>query len=210
MASAVVFDLDGTLVDSEPIAERAWSATLLRHGYEVSAGDVAATTGLSAPDTQIYFLRAAQLSPDLDLLSDVDAVRFELLEAELTAFDDALETVRELAARGIPLGVATSSSKRSMELKLEKTDLARYFDVAVAVDDVRLGKPAPDLYVEAAMRLRTDPADCLAIEDTDIGADAAVAAGMRVVQVRRDGSLSMRHAVVSTLDAAMVQTAMSR
>jgi len=106
--------------------------------------------------------------------------------------------------------VASSSSRRGVDLKLRRFDLVRYFDATVAIDDVSLGKPAPDIYLEAAARLGRDPADCLAVEDTDIGADAAVAAGVRVIQVRRDGSLSMRHAVVSSLDAAMVQTAMWR
>jgi len=210
MADAVVFDLDGTLVDSEPIAERSWAAVLANYDYVPSAGDVAATRGLSSSDTALYLARAANIDPDIDLVAAVDAVRVDLLDAELEAFRDAVEAVRELAGRGVPLAVATSSSRRLLDTELRLTDLGRYFTVTVSVDDVRLGKPAPDIYLEAASRLNVDPALCLAVEDTDLGADAAVAAGMRVIQIRRDGSLSMRHAVVSTLDAAIVQTAMWR
>lgn len=210
MASAVVFDLDGTLVDSESISERAWAETLDLHGYALTPGDIAATTGLSAADTAAYFRRAAELDGDVDLVAESDAVLDGLLRHELAAFPDAVDTVRELAARGIPLAVATSSSRRFLDLELEITELRRYFDAVVSADDVRRGKPAPDVYLEAASRIDIEPADCLAVEDTDIGADAAVAAGMRVLQVRRDGSLSPRHAVVPGLDPSTIQTAMGR
>ena len=89
-------------------------------------------------------------------------------------------------------------------MKLSKFDLHRYFDATVAGDEVLRGKPAPDLFLEAANGLSVVPSACLAIDDTELGADAAAAAGMRAVQILRDGSLSARHTVVSSLDADLI------
>ncbi len=205
-----MFDLDGTLVDSEPISERAWAETLAIHGYRADPGDAEAVLGLSAHDAAAYFRRVAGIDDDVDLVAQSDEVLDRMLRRELRAFPDAVETVRELALRGIPMAVASSTKRRFLDLKLELTDLTRYMDATVSADEVRRGKPAPDLYLEAASRLRIDPTACLAVEDTDVGADAAVAAGMRVLQVRRNGSLSLRHAVVPQLDPATVQTTMWR
>ncbi len=201
---AVVFDCDGVLVDSEPISEHAWSVVLGRHGYEPSPGDHIATRGTSGPDTAAYYRRLVEVDPAHDLLAETDVVRRELLAAELEAFPDALTAVRTLASEGIPLAVASSSSRANLDLKLRKFDLDRFFDVTVAGDEVVRSKPAPDLYLSAAAGLRLDATQCLAIDDTEVGADAAVAAGMRTVQLLRDGSLSGRYTVTSQLDAELI------
>lgn len=202
---AVVFDCDGVLVDSEPLSERAWATVLGRYGYAPSEGDFLATRGTTSADTTAYFRRHVELAPgEPDLLGQVDQVRRSLLRAELEPFADAVASVRALAAEGVPLAVASSSSRRDLDLKLAKFDLARYFDATVAGDEVVRGKPAPDLFLEAAGKLGLDPALCIAIDDTEVGADAAVAAGMRTVLLARDGSLSMRHTAVSALDPELI------
>ncbi len=148
---AVVFDCDGVLVDSEPLSERAWATVLEGYGYRPSAGDFLATRGTTSADTRAYFSRLIE-APAGDLLLDrVDEVRRDLLRNELEAFPDAIESVRALAAEGIPLAVASSSSRHNLDLKLEKFGLPRYFDATVAGDEVTRGKPAPDLFLEAAL-----------------------------------------------------------
>lgn len=201
---AVVFDCDGVLVDSEPLSERAWAEVLGGYGYQPTDGDHAATRGTTGRDTEAYYRRHLDLAGGHDLLAEVDALRRRWFENELAVFDDAVVTVRALAAEGLPLAVASSSGRVELDIKLAKFDLARYFDVTVAGDEVVRGKPAPDLYDEAARALGVPPAGCLAVDDTEIGADAAAAAGMRAVQILRDGSLSPRYPVVSSLDPELI------
>jgi HAD superfamily hydrolase (TIGR01509 family) len=120
------------------------------------------------------------------------------------AFDDAVATVRSLAAQGTTMAVASSSRRHALDGKLALTGLNRYFDVMVGGDEVEHGKPAPDVYVEAARRLGIPPADCIAIEDADLGAESAAAAGMRAVMIRRDGSISADYASVTEITADLI------
>jgi HAD superfamily hydrolase (TIGR01509 family) len=104
------------------------------------------------------------------------------------------------------MAVASSSRRHALEGKLELTGLDRYFDVIVGGDEVPHGKPAPDVYLEAARRLGVSAADCLAIEDADLGAASAVAAGMRVVMILRNGSISSKYASVSEITADVINS----
>jgi HAD superfamily hydrolase (TIGR01509 family) len=203
-ARAVVFDCDGVLVDSEPISERAWSTVLGRLGYAPTDGDFAAIRGTTSADTLAYFERLVTMPPGVDIHASIGEVREALYDDELEAFPDAVGAVRALAAEGVPLAVASSSSRTTLDGKLARFDLHRYFDVTVAGDEVRMGKPAPDLFLAAASGMGVDPGACLAIDDTEIGADAAIAAGMRTVLLARDGRLSTRYTAVSELDAELV------
>ena len=200
----VVLDCDGVLVDSEPISERSWAIILDRYGYAATDGDFLATRGTTSEDAAIYFRRFVDVDPSHDLVAEVDVVRRDVFMTELEAFPDAVETVRALAAEGVPLAVASSSGREMLDLKLAKFDLTRYFDAVVSGHDVTRGKPAPDLFLAAAEGIAVPPASCLAIDDTEIGADAAVAAGMRTVLLSRDGSVSTRHTAISLLDADLI------
>ena len=199
MITAVVFDCDGVLVDSEPLADIVWSRVLADRGYTMTDADAAACRGTTERATYAYFARRADLEPYDAHISAIDALRVPLYEERLEAFPDAVETVRSLAAAGTALGVASSSRGAALRSKLAMVGLDRYFGAVVGGDEVGRGKPAPDVYLEAARRLGVDPSACLAIEDVDLGADAASAAGMRTVIVARDGSVSARHATVALL-----------
>jgi len=200
----VVFDCDGVLVDSEPLSERAWAMVLDGYGYTATPGDWPATRGTTNGDTAAYFRRFVAVDPGHDLVAEVEATLSELLAAELEAFPDAVATVRALAGEGVPLAVASSSGRVQLDLKLARFDLTRYFDRVVSCDDVARGKPAPDLFLAAAAGMGIPPSRCFAVDDTEIGADAAVSAGMRAVLLARDGSLSARHPTVSHLDAELI------
>jgi HAD superfamily hydrolase (TIGR01509 family) len=200
--SAVVFDCDGVLVDSEPISERAWTEVLARYGYAPSAADFAACRGRASPDTYAHYAGRVAL-PDYDeVVAAVDAVRHEAYDAGLPPFADAAAAVRGLAMAGVPLAVASSSARHNLDRKLAVSGLARYFEVTVAGTEVAAGKPAPDLYLAACAGLGMGPARCLAVEDAVAGAVAASAAGMRVVLVdRTGGAVDPRFATTSALDA---------
>ncbi len=209
--SAVIFDCDGTLVDSERLADEAWRAALARHGVTMTAAEEAWSKGRT--DRALYDRLAARaaLAPFADFEDDVRAETEPRYRDRLQAFPDALEAAAALALQGLPLAVASSSPRWKLDLALATTGVGRYFEVTVAGDEVPEGKPAPDLYLAAAAALALDPAGCLAVEDAAAGADAAVAAGMRVVVVQRPGApLVPGHASVSELDAGMLLTWLGR
>lgn len=201
---AVIFDCDGVLVDSEPLSERAWAAVLARFGYEATEGDFLATRGTTTGDTSAYFRRLVAVPPDVDLVAETNDVLRRYFADELEAFPDAVETVRALAAEGVPLAVASSSLRANLDMKLAKFDLMRYFDATVAGDEVARGKPAPDLFVTAAEMLGVAPERCLAFDDTEVGSDAAVSAGMKTMLVARNGEVSARHPAIAVLDADLI------
>lgn len=206
MIRAVVFDCDGVLVDSEPLAAEAWRRVLARHDYTLTDEDVEYCRGLTVADMYPYLAVRADLPAFEELLADVDAVRTPLYEEYLEAFPDAVATVRALALDGVPLAVASSSRRRLLIAKLERFDLLRYFAAIVGGDEVERGKPAPDVFLAAAERLGVAPQHCLVVEDAATGAEAAVAAGMRVVIVHRDGGLVAGYASVSTIDAGLIHS----
>ena len=210
MLSAVVFDCDGVLVDSEPIADEVWAQVLAERGYTTTAADAVVCLGTSEPTTYAYYAKRADVLPYEEHMAAIDEIRIPVYEARLEAFPDAFDTVQSLAAQGIPMAVASSSRRPDLDSKLVITGLVRYFDAFVGGDEVQHGKPAPDVYLEAARRLGVSPSDCIAIEDAEHGATAAVAAGMRAVMVKRDGSISLNHATVTELTADLLTAWMWR
>ncbi len=209
--SAVVFDCDGVLVDSEGLIAEVWAGELAQHGVAVAPGDAAALRGRTDPDCYAYFAARAELPPWPVFDAAVRAATARRLPGELRAFPDAADAVAALALQGLPLAVASSSPRWRLDLALTISGLGRYFDLTVAGDEVAEGKPAPDLYLAAAAGLGLDPARCLAVEDAAAGADAAAAAGMRVVVVQRpDAPLVPGRATVSELDAEMLLTWLGR
>ncbi|NNF63845.1 MAG: HAD family phosphatase [Acidimicrobiia bacterium] len=202
---AVIFDCDGVIVDSEPIAWDAWAALIVRHtGGEPDAADGPALVGIDLRASAEYLVDRYRL-PSVDKV--IDEYQTELLdryETELEAFDDVVRTVRELAAQGIPLGVASSSERAELDLKLGRFDLVRYFDAVVGGDEVAATKPAPDVYLRTAELMRVPPSACLVIEDSVVGAQSAQAAGMRVVVIARDGVGPSGYPSINDVDAALI------
>jgi HAD superfamily hydrolase (TIGR01509 family) len=186
---AVIFDLDGTLVDSEPLSKTAWRRVLAGHGYFVSDGDITAAQGLRFAESYATFARAFPLPP-LDVIwSSYSELLYASYDDGLVSFGDAVTTARRLHAQGVPLGLATSSQRERLERTLAAADLDGLFTVTVAGDEVTRGKPAPDGYLAAARLLGVDPRDCVAVEDSQAGIDAAKDAGMPVLAVSRPGLL---------------------
>lgn len=210
MIQAVVFDCDGVLVDSEPLADEIWHRVMAGYGYETSVDDAEGIRGTSEATTYAYYAAKTDLPPFDEFMAKIDAVRIPVYEERLAAFDDAVATVRSLAAQGTTMAVASSSRRHALEGKLALTGLERYFDVIVGGDEVAHGKPAPDVYLEAARRLGVSASDCIAIEDADLGAASAAAAGMRVVMILRNGTVSSEYASVTEITADVINSWMWR
>jgi HAD superfamily hydrolase (TIGR01509 family) len=203
--TAVIFDCDGTLVDSEPLARRSWERLLSDRGYALTDADYAAVLGLPYDRVHGYFADRVALPAHAVFWVEFSRALFEMIDTELQPFADALETVAALADAGAPLAVASSSPRERLDRSLARAGLTRAFATTVAGDEVARGKPAPDMYLEAARRLGVEPAACVAVEDTAPGVASARAAGMAVVGVARTPAdrelLAAAHSVVDRLSA---------
>ena len=181
---AVIFDLDGTLVDSMPAHFSAWCEALAKQDVDyVFPEDVFYAMG-GRPTHDII----SELNGEFGLHLDPNEVAIDKRNAFLEHLDDIvlIDEVADFAKslRGkFPLAIATGGTRLVSEKILQKVGLSDLFDEVVTANDVVCGKPAPDIYREAASRLGVDPLRCLAFEDAAAGMMAAQSAGMRVVCV---------------------------
>lgn len=175
---AVVFDLDGVLVDTEPVhlaATRALiaPAELTDEVYEQFIG----TGGFNRWLAANYEITVEEIHERYSGL-----VRDEIERAELGPIDGAVELLEAIGGRGVALAVASQSSRGTVESTLQSVGLARYFPVIVTAGEAGRDKPAPDVYLLAAERLGVAPTACIAVEDSVHGIASASAAGLWVVQ----------------------------
>jgi len=201
---AVVFDLDGVIVDTEQVWDDVREQLVHERGGRWHEGAQAAMMGMSSPEWSRYMHDELGLAAPPEEIND-EVVRRMLARYrdDLPLVDGAVDAVRRLATR-FTLGVASSSNRPLIEAVLERAGVAALFAATVSSEEVARGKPAPDVYLEAARRLDVAPASCAAIEDSSNGIQSAHAAGMRVVALpnahyppARD-ALALADAVVRT------------
>jgi HAD superfamily hydrolase (TIGR01509 family) len=182
---SVVFDLDGTLVDSEPNYYEAGRRTLAAYGVpDFTWADHEEYVGISTQETVADWKRRYGLrAPVEELLAAKNRRYLELARTSTRAYPEIRKFVELLAGEGVPLAVASGSSPQAIEAILSCTGLDAYLRTVVSADEVAHGKPAPDVFLEAARRLGASPADCVVLEDAAPGAAAAHAAGMRCIAV---------------------------
>ena len=179
----MVFDCDGTLVDSELIHAKALQGALAELGVALSPEEIRSqSVGVANAD----FLRRIAVERDLTLPADIETVvedhAFRLISQELRPIEGAAEVVRALAAQGVRLAVASNSSRRLVRQMLSTAGLSPAFGERIATcEDVVAPKPAPDVYRLAVSLLSARSEDSLAVEDSPIGVTAARRAGMAVV-----------------------------
>ena len=183
MIEAVVFDLDGVLLDSEQIWDEVREQLARERGGRWHEGAQRAMMGMSSTEWSQYMHDEIGLpeSPD-EISAEVVRRLEEQYRQHLPLLDGAVEAVERLAARW-PLGIASSSNREVIDLVLELSGLTPFFKVTVSSEEVARGKPAPDVYLEATRRLGVTPDRSAAIEDSENGIRAAKAAGMRVVAI---------------------------
>jgi HAD superfamily hydrolase (TIGR01509 family) len=180
---AVVLDLDGVLVDSEEAWDAARRELVAERGGEWKEGATHAMLGMSSPEWSAYVRDELGVDMTPEEISDDVVERLVAgYRRGLPLLPGAVEAVHALAERS-PLGLASSSNKPVIALVLEEAGLDGAIRAWVSSEEVARGKPAPDVYLEAARRLRVDPARCVAVEDSSNGLRSAAAAGMAVVAV---------------------------
>jgi len=189
LIDAVIFDMDGVLVDSEPFWRQAEIHAIARYGGHITEAQTRQTTGLRVDEVASYWIERCQL--DRACHSDLcQSIMDEVIERIgqcgrlLPGVRDALEW---LSRTDLRVGLASSSPLRLIEAVLQLFELHRYFSVRVSAEGLAQGKPHPQVYLEAAARLGVDPLHCLAIEDSVNGLIAAKAARMTAVCVPEPG-----------------------
>jgi HAD superfamily hydrolase (TIGR01509 family) len=180
---AVVFDLDGVLVDSEHVWDEARMALAEERGGRWTENASRDMMGMSSLEWSRYMRDEISIDEEPEEISAEVVRRLErIYRDELPLMEGAVEAVERLAAHW-PLGLASSSNRELIDLVLELSGLERLFAATVSSEEVRRGKPAPDVYLETAGRLDVAPQKCAAIEDSENGILAAKGAGMRVLAI---------------------------
>ena len=190
---AVIFDMDGVLVDSEPAHQERIRLFFAEHGFDVPLEQLNTLVGCSGE----YFVQRAiewwaqtpSKSPDETSLGVM--ATFQRWEDERGPIDyrplinpGVRETLEELSARDVRLAVASSTSHEGIRQELGPSDLLHFFEVVVSGEEFRESKPNPEIYLTTMARLGLGPDDCIAVEDSDRGIAAAVAANLRVAVKR--------------------------
>lgn len=185
MIEAVVFDCDGVLIDSEPVWERVRRKFVADHGGRWAKDAQDRMMGMSTAEWSAYMSEdfGVRLPPRQVADQVIEAMAAEY-QTHLPLLPGAVDAVRALSARW-PLAVASSAPRSLIDAVLDAAALRDAFRAAVSSEEVARGKPAPDVYLEAASRLGVTPATCVAVEDSSNGLRAASAAGMTVIAVPR-------------------------
>lgn len=182
---AVVFDMDGVLVDTEPAFFDAVNDVIEGEGHHIEWERYRRFLGTSAEDTWRGVISLLGLRGEpRDYLRPYREALIDALSTPRPPLPGVLELLNELDRRGVPYGLATSSWRRWADIILRSAGLDGRFRVLVTAGDVEREKPAPDLYLRAAELLAVEPARCIAVEDTRPGVASAKRAGMLAVQLR--------------------------
>jgi HAD superfamily hydrolase (TIGR01509 family) len=205
VVDAVIFDLDGVLIDSESVWDAARRAVVADNGGSWTETATRAMQGMSSPEWSRY------LHDELGVSLDPDEISRQVVERMLAAYErevpllpGAVQAVRRLAARW-PLGLASSSNRPVIDAVLESAGLTGRFSATVSGDEVARGKPSPDVYLVAAGKLGVAPERAAAVEDSSNGLRAGAAAGMLVIAVPNrdfpptDDSLALASLVVESV-----------
>lgn len=190
MIKAVIFDFDGTLVDSEWAYAQTDKVFIQRYGGSVELDNHDKFVGIGVigfVELMIRHLNIRDKSVE-ELVRENDDIYLELAENRVTTYPHMQELLEKLKALEIPMAVASGSSLRVIETIAEQNSLTPYFSEICSSEIVKKGKPAPDVFLYVAEKMGLSPHECLVLEDSRAGAESAKAAGMPYVWIDETGS----------------------
>lgn len=190
MIEAVIFDMDGVLIDSEPLHFEV-DEMVLKH-LKIPEGKhyLERFVGFTNPAMWKIIKEEYQLEPTIKALIELQMrIKLDYLEkSNYVAMDGVLELLNKIQAKKIPLAIASSSPRIFIEAVIEKIQIEKYFQIVVSGEEVPESKPAPDVFLKAAELLGVQPENCLVIEDSKSGTIAAKSAGMKCIGFRNPNS----------------------
>jgi len=204
---AVVFDMDGLLLDTEVLWHRAEEELFRRHGATFTLEDKLQVIGTSFEHTARFFAkRLGQPKRGPALVKELQELMRAEVRREVAARPGALELVERLRGQ-VPLGLASNSPRFLVDDALRTARLSDAFDAIVTADDVEQGKPAPDLYLLVCQRLGTAPGETLALEDSPAGVAAAKAAGLDCIAVPQyaETDVSAADRIIDSLEELLAE-----
>lgn len=198
---AVLFDLDGTLVDSMWMWRQIDIEYLERFGCEPPKRLQKDIEGMSFTETAVYFKKTFNLPRSLDeIKSDWNEMAMEKYQTKVDFKHGAKEFLKKLKEHGIKTAICTSNSRQLVEAAADALGMRSYIDFIITACDVEKGKPSPDIYLKAAEELEVKPEQCVVFEDIPAGIQAGKAAGMRVIAIEDDFSKDMKEEKMALAD----------
>ena len=205
MIEAVIFDMDGVIIDSEPLHFESDKMTMKFYEKEIADDELNNYVGVSNPEMW------GELRSKYELVASVEELiekqfyfkKYLIGDRKLEPISGIREFLEELKSSGIRIGLASSSSREFIELILTNLEVKKFFEVIISGDDVQKSKPAPDIFLKAAKELKVEPLNCLVIEDSSHGVKAAKLANMRCIGFSNPNSgnqdLSLADTIVSSI-----------
>ncbi|RKD22378.1 haloacid dehalogenase superfamily, subfamily IA, variant 3 with third motif having DD or ED/haloacid dehalogenase superfamily, subfamily IA, variant 1 with third motif having Dx(3-4)D or Dx(3-4)E [Caminicella sporogenes DSM 14501] len=198
---AVIFDLDGTIIDSMWIWEKLDREFLQKRGIDVPNDLNKDIEGMSFTETVVYFKNRFKLNEDVeDIKSEFIKMAYDYYKNKIELKEGVREFIEFLKSKNIKLGIGTSNLKELVVEVLKRHDIIDYFDTIRTSCEVKRGKPFPDIFLKVAQDLKVEPKDCLVFEDTYAGVLAAKRAGMKVIAVSDELSLPNKEEICQIAD----------
>jgi HAD superfamily hydrolase (TIGR01509 family) len=185
MFKAVIFDMDGLLIDSEPFWRRSHIEVLANHGYKITEEDARAGAGKRTPDQVLVWhemFKWQDLSNE-DLVNEITDNVTNLIRLNGKALPGVHKVIKMFQIHKIPMAVASSSAEKIIEAVLDYLGIKSNFVFSYSAENEKRGKPFPDVFLTTANKLKVKPAECLVFEDSINGVKAAKAAGMKCIAV---------------------------
>ena len=190
---ACIFDLDGTLVDSMWMWPEIDAEYLERLGFEYYDNLKNEIEGISFHETAIYFKNKFGISDSVEkICKDWEEMAYDKYKYEVKEKPGCKKFLEHLRSKGIKMGIATSNNRSMVDVVLKSLNMKDFFEVITTSDEVKRGKPAPDVYITTAKLLNVEPKNCLVFEDVVAGIMAGKSAGMKVCAIEDDFTKEVR------------------
>lgn len=182
---AVVFDLDGTLIDNNSFHRQTWEKYLEKIGKTISEEEFNANMNGRTNEDAIKYIYGKDISEEESLKHTLDkeALYREIYKPFIKPVRGLIDFLEKLKSKNIPMAIATSGIQPNIDFMFENIPIKKYFDVVVNSSHIKKGKPDPEIYLKVASLLHVSPEHCLVFEDAAVGIKSAKAAGMKVIAV---------------------------